>query len=51
MGSQFDEKVAKVFLNSDVYHLWNMIKDGLGETYQLSDFSDYGSRAVGALVK
>ncbi len=51
MGSQFDEKVARVFLNSDVYHLWDMIKDGLGETYQLGEFAGYGSRAVGALVK
>ena len=51
MGSQYDEKVVKVFLNSDVYHLWDMIKDGLGETYEFGEFTDYGTRAVGALVK
>lgn len=50
LGTQFDEKVGKVFINSDVYHLWDIIQDGFNEIYA-SNFSEYGTVAVGTLIK
>ncbi|MHC4394059.1 MAG: HD domain-containing phosphohydrolase [Planctomycetota bacterium] len=51
LGTQFDEQVGKVFLNSDVYRLWEIIQDGFSETYGMRDFSEYGTIAVGTLIK
>ncbi len=33
IGTQFDEKVARVFLDSDVYQLWDIIQGGFSEVY------------------
>jgi HD-GYP domain-containing protein (c-di-GMP phosphodiesterase class II) len=51
IGTQFDGKVAKVFLESDVRKLWNIIQDGFIESWDYSNFSEYGTVAVGALVR
>jgi HD-GYP domain-containing protein (c-di-GMP phosphodiesterase class II) len=51
MGTQFDEKVATVFLNNDVYHLWDIIQDGLAGTFSEKEFPYYNTEAVGTLVK
>lgn len=51
IGTQFDEKVAKVFLESDVRKLWNIIQDGFIESWDYSNFSEYGTVAVGALMR
>ena len=51
MGSQFDERIAKVFIDSDVYHLWDMIRDDINGMYGSVNISRYGSEAVGALIK
>jgi len=51
IGTQFDESVAKVFLESDVRKLWNIIQDGFIESWDYSNFSEYGTVAVGALVR
>jgi len=50
IGTQFDEKVARAFLNSDVYHLWNTIRDGFCEINGGSSFAEYGTAAVGTLI-
>jgi HD-GYP domain-containing protein (c-di-GMP phosphodiesterase class II) len=53
LGTQFDEKVGRVFLNSDVYRLWDALQNGsdfIG-TSGISSFAEYGALAVGALVK
>jgi len=50
LGTQFDEKVAKAFLESDVYHLWDLMEEGAVKTYGADDFSQYGSVAVGTLI-
>ncbi|MDH4239653.1 MAG: HD domain-containing protein [Phycisphaerae bacterium] len=53
MGTQFDERVAGVFLNSDVYRLWDIIiqngPDFIG-IYGSGNFSEYGIAAVGTLI-
>ncbi len=50
LGTQFDEKVANVFLKSDIYHLWDLMQEGAVKTYGSDDFSQYGSAAVGTLL-
>ncbi len=50
LGTQFDEKIGRVFLQSDVYHLWDMIQDGLKDIYSTEDMSKYGMTAVGTLI-
>jgi HD-GYP domain-containing protein (c-di-GMP phosphodiesterase class II) len=50
IGTQFDEQVARAFLNSDVYHLWDTIRDGFCEINGSSSFAEYGTAAVGTLI-
>ena len=51
IGTQFDEKVARVFLQSDVYQLWDIIQNGEGEIYHDRHASKYGTAAVGVLIR
>jgi len=53
LGTQFDEKVGRVFLDSDVYHLWDIMQGGPGfvGVYGSSNFSEYGTAAVGTLIR
>ena len=51
LGTQFDEKIGKVFIESDVQQLWNIIQDGFIESWDYSNFSEYGTVAVGSLIK
>jgi len=53
LGTQFDEKVSRVFINSDVYQLWDAMQDGsdfIG-TYGNNNFLEYGAVAVGTLIR
>ncbi len=50
LGTQFDEKVAAVFLKSDIQHLWDLMQEGAVKTYGSDDFTQYGSVAVGTLI-
>ena len=51
LGTQFDEVIGRVFLESDLKQLWNLLQDGFIETWDYSNFSEYGTEAVGTLVK
>ncbi len=51
LGTQFDEKVGRVFINSDVYQLWDIIQNGFTEIYETGNFSEYGAAAVGTLIR
>jgi HD-GYP domain-containing protein (c-di-GMP phosphodiesterase class II) len=51
LGTQFDEKLGRLFLESDVYRLWDMIRDGFGEIYGNSTSEEYGAAAVGTLIR
>jgi HD-GYP domain-containing protein (c-di-GMP phosphodiesterase class II) len=50
LGTQFDEKVGRVFLNSDISLLWDIIQNGFSEIYG-SDDVEYGAAAVGTLIR
>ena len=51
IGTQFDEKVARAFLDGDVYQLWDIIQGGFSEVSGSSSFSEYGTAAVGTLIR
>ena len=51
LGTQFDEKIGRIFLESDVYRLWEIIRDGFGDVYRNSASAEYGTAAVGMLIK
>ena len=51
IGTQFDEEVARAFLDSDIDKLWRIIQDGFIERWDYSNFEEYGVSAVGALIR
>jgi HD-GYP domain-containing protein (c-di-GMP phosphodiesterase class II) len=51
LGTQFDEAVGTVFLESAVHQLWDLIQDGSPEVYGGTDLADYGVNAVGTLLR
>ena len=51
VGTQFDPEVARIFLDSDIDKLWQIIQDGFIESWDYSNFGEYGIEAVGALIR
>lgn len=51
IGTQFDQKVARAFLDSDIYQLWDIIQEGFSEASWSNGFSQYGTAAVGVLIR
>jgi len=53
LGSQFDEHVGRIFLDSDVCRLWEILQGGPGfaGTYENDSFAEYGTVAVGTLIR
>ena len=51
LGTQFDEEIGKIFINSDIYYLWDIIQNGLNDLHKSSDLSEYGTLAVGTLIR
>ncbi|MHC4456491.1 MAG: HD-GYP domain-containing protein [Planctomycetota bacterium] len=50
LGTQFDEKVGKLFIKSNVYQLWDVIQSGFSEIYGSSALSEYDTVAVETLL-
>lgn len=51
LGTQFDEEVGKIFINSEVYHLWSIIQDGFTDVYGAGSSVEYGTEAVGSIIR
>jgi HD-GYP domain-containing protein (c-di-GMP phosphodiesterase class II) len=51
LDTQFDRKIGRVFLDSDVSLLWEIIQNGFSEIYGSSDYVEYGAAAVGTLIR
>lgn len=51
LGTQFDEKVGRAFINSDVERLWQMMQTVVKKTYRRNSFEEYGAMAVGSIIK
>ncbi len=50
LGTQFDEKLGRIFLDSDIGLLWDIIQNGFNKNYQNGDSVEYGAAAVGMLI-
>jgi HD-GYP domain-containing protein (c-di-GMP phosphodiesterase class II) len=51
LGTQFDKRIGQAFINSDISQLWETIQQGYNEIYGTRTFAEYGTIAVGALIK
>lgn len=51
IGTQFDPEIATIFINSDIRKLWSIIQDGFIESWDYSNFAEYGAVAVGTLIR
>ena len=51
LGRQFDEKIGRLFLDSDCLQLWQILQDGQVEDAGKYGFSEYGKLAVGTLLR
>jgi HD-GYP domain-containing protein (c-di-GMP phosphodiesterase class II) len=51
LGTQFDERIGGLFLESDICHLWAMIQEGGPESYDAARIADYGTDAIGTLLR
>ncbi|HON89994.1 MAG TPA: HD domain-containing protein [Sedimentisphaerales bacterium] len=51
LGTQFDEKIGRLFLDCDITRLWEMIQEGGAESYDAGHFAAYGTDAVGTLLR
>lgn len=51
LGTQFDEQLGRLFINSNVCQLWDVIQDGFADLRARKDFSRYGAIAVGTLIR
>ncbi|MHC4535533.1 MAG: HD-GYP domain-containing protein [Planctomycetota bacterium] len=51
LGTQFDEKVGRLFLDSDIGLLWDIIQNGCNQIYRNGDSVEYGAAAVGMLIR
>jgi len=50
LGTQFDEKIGRIFLESDIGLLWDIIQNGFNKIYQNNNSVEYGAAAVGTLI-
>ncbi len=54
LGTQFDENIGRIFLESDIEQLWEMLQNGPHMStgpYEGSNFAQYGAAAVGTLIR
>lgn len=51
LGTQFDEEIGIVFIESDVYKMWDIMQNSFSDISQNREISDYGVVAVGTLLK
>jgi len=51
LGTQFDRNIAAAFLESDVRYLWDTLQDGGSQVYGARDLAEYGTAAVGTLLR
>jgi putative two-component system response regulator len=51
LGTQFDEKIGTLFLNSDIAGLWDLIQGDGPAVHGRKPLVDYGTEAVGTLLR
>jgi len=51
LGTQFDATIGAIFLESDIDRLWEIIQEDGLECQDVSHFADYGTEAIGTLLR
>jgi HD-GYP domain-containing protein (c-di-GMP phosphodiesterase class II) len=51
LGTQFDERIGRIFIKYGGYELWKILQDGMIERAGRTNFSEYGTLAVGSLLR
>ncbi len=51
LGTQFDAKIGAIFLESDVDRLWEILQEDGWDSYDAAHFADYGTEAIGTLLR
>jgi HD-GYP domain-containing protein (c-di-GMP phosphodiesterase class II) len=51
LGGQFDPEIGSIFINSDIDKLWEVLQGGRVENYSGDSFNEYGTVAIGALLR
>lgn len=51
LGTQFDRKIGEIFIENDIYQLWDIMQKGLVGTYKNGSISQYGAKGIGMLVE
>jgi hypothetical protein len=51
LGSQFDHKIGRIFLDSDICSLWDIMQSGFSGVYEVNNSSEYGAMTVETLIK
>jgi HD-GYP domain-containing protein (c-di-GMP phosphodiesterase class II) len=51
LGSQFDREIGKIFLDSDIYSLWDIMQNGFSAIYEINSLSQYGAVTVETLIR
>jgi HD-GYP domain-containing protein (c-di-GMP phosphodiesterase class II) len=51
LGRQFDRKVGRVFIDSDVHQLWEIMQDRFSEIHGSGNLSEYDTAAVGSIIR
>ncbi|MBM4027448.1 MAG: HD domain-containing protein [Planctomycetes bacterium] len=51
LGTQFDARIGAIFLESDIDRLWEMIQEDGRQSYDTAHFADYGTEAIGTLLR
>jgi len=51
LGTQFDERIGTIFLQSDIGRLWDLIQGTRPSLYERKQQADYGTAAVGTLLR
>jgi HD-GYP domain-containing protein (c-di-GMP phosphodiesterase class II) len=51
LGTQFDQAVGTIFLESDIHRLWDLIQHENSQVYSATSLADYGTVAVGTLLR
>ncbi len=51
LGTQFDATIGAIFLESDIDRLWEIIQEDGLDCRDVSHFADYGTEAVGTLLR
>jgi HD-GYP domain-containing protein (c-di-GMP phosphodiesterase class II) len=51
LGTQFDDRIGRIFIKDGGYELWKILQDGMTDSSYRHSFAQYGNLAVGSLLR